>query len=256
MRLHKILHQLGGRASGGYIHPMTAPDPRKSKFGLLPQIVVAIALGVVFGSFFPDWLTRIFVTLNGLFGEFLGFIIPLIILGLIAPAIAELGRGAGRLLAITAAIAYSSTIIAGLMGWGASMLVLPRVLPSGGATSLTNPEEALLEPYFAIEIPPLFGVMSALVLAFIVGVALTIIKGEVIHKGFVEFRQIIALLIAKILIPLLPLYIFGIFLNMAQGGQVAAVIGTFLGVVVFVFILTWGLRRLKAPWMVLTLQLA
>lgn len=218
---------------------MSETSPKQRKFGLLPQIIVAIVLGVVFGQFMPDWLTRVFVTFNGIFGEFLNFIIPLIILGLIAPAIAELGKGAGRWLAVTAAIAYTSTVVAGLVGWGTSMLVLPQVLPEGGAEGLTNPEEALLAPYFTLEMPPLFGVMSALVFAFIVGVALTAIKSEVILKGAVEFRGIVNLVISKTLIPLLPLYIFGIFLNMTQGGQVAAVIGTFLGVVVFVFILTW-----------------
>ena len=223
-----------------------AAQKKKFTFGLLPQIVVAIALGVLFGNFFPDWLTRVFVTFNGVFGQFLGFAIPLIILGLIAPAIAELGRGAGRWLAITAALAYGSTLIAGLMGLGASLVVLPRVLPEGGAPSLTNPDEALLAPYFALEIPPLFGVMSALVLAFIVGVALTVIdRGGSLHRGFLEFRDIVNLVIQKILIPLLPIYIFGIFLNMTQGGQVATVIATFLGVVVFVFILTWIMLLLQ-----------
>ncbi|NLE97571.1 MAG: dicarboxylate/amino acid:cation symporter [Propionibacterium sp.] len=224
---------------------MTQTAPKKRNFGLLPQIVVAIVLGVVLGQFLPDWLTRVFVTFNGLFGEFLNFIIPLIILGLIAPAIAELGKGAGRWLAITAAIAYTSTIIAGLLGWGTSMLVLPRVLPEGGAQSLANPEESLLEAYFVIEMPPLFGVMSALVFAFIIGVALTAIKGDVILRGATEFRDIINLVIAKILIPLLPLYIFGIFLNMAQSGQVFTIIATFLGVVVFVFSLTWVMLILQ-----------
>jgi len=222
-----------------------AAQKKKFTFGLLPQIVVAIALGVLFGNFFPDWLTRVFVTFNGVFGQFLGFAIPLIILGLIAPAIAQLGRGAGRWLGITAALAYGSTLTAGLMGLGASLLVLPRVLPEGGAPSLTNPDEALLAPYFALEIPPLFGVMSALVLAFIVGVAMTVIQGDSLQRGFLEFREVINLVIQKILIPLLPIYIFGIFLNMTQGGQVATVIATFLGVVVFVFILTWIMLLLQ-----------
>lgn len=218
---------------------------KKPKIGLLWKVLIAIVLGIVCGLFFPDWLTAVFVTFNMLFGQFLGFCIPLIILGLIAPAIADLGRGAGKWLALTAAIAYGSTIFAGLMGWGTSMLVLPRVLPDGGATSLTNPEKSLLKPYFELEIPPVLGVMTALVLAFIVGVALTVIKGKVILGGVHEFREIIVLVIEKALIPFLPLYIFGIFLNMTQGGQVAAVIATFLGVVIFVFILTWIMLALQ-----------
>jgi len=225
---------------------MSAPTQARAgkRPSLLILIVIAIALGVVCGLFFPDWLTRVFVTFNALFGQLLSFAIPLIILGLIAPAIADLGRGAGKWLAITAGIAYLSTLTAGLMGYGASMLVLPRVLP-GDTESVTNPDESLLSSYFTLEIPPLFGVTSAVVLAFIVGVALTAIKGHVLHDAFREFRELVNWIITKIIIPLLPIYIFGIFLNMTQGGQVASVIVTFLGVVVFVFILTWIMLLLQ-----------
>ena len=217
----------------------------RPRLGLLPQIGIAIALGVICGLFFPDALTRIFITFNALFGQFLGFAIPLIIVGLIAPAIAELGRGAGKWLGITAGIAYLSTLIAGFMGYGASMLVLPKVLPAGGAPSLTNPDEALLSAYFTLEIPPLFGVTTAVVLAFVVGIALTAIKGGSLLNGFRELRELVNWMISKIIIPLLPLYIFGIFLNMTQGGQVATVIVTFLGVIIFVFILTWIMLLLQ-----------
>lgn len=65
------------------------------KLGLLPKIVIAIGLGIVCGLFFPDWLVRIFITINGLFGNFLGFIIPLLILGLVAPGIADLVKVPG-----------------------------------------------------------------------------------------------------------------------------------------------------------------
>ena len=221
------------------------PESRSRRPSLLILIVIAIALGVVCGLFFPAGLTRVFVTFNALFGQFLGFAIPLIILGLIAPAIAELGRGAGKWLAITAGIAYLSTLIAGFMGFGASMLVLPRVLPSDPPEALTNPETSLLEPYFSLDIPALFGVTTAVVLAFVVGVALTAIKAPTLLTAFVEFRGLVNWMITKIIIPLLPIYIFGIFLNMTQGGQVATVIVTFLGVVVFVFILTWIMLLLQ-----------
>ncbi|RRD45297.1 dicarboxylate/amino acid:cation symporter [Tessaracoccus sp. OH4464_COT-324] len=219
---------------------MEATDVRSGpKLGLLWQVLIAIIAGIALGFVFPDWLTRVFVTINMLFSQFLGFFIPLIILGLITPAIADLGRGAGKWLAVTAAIAYGSTIVAGFLGWGASTLVLPRVLPDSGVKELTNPDKALLEPYFQLQIPPVLGVMSALVLAFILGVAITMIKGDLTIRGMHEFREIVNIVISNIIVPFLPVYIFGIFLNMTQGGQVASVIATFLGVVVFVFVLTW-----------------
>ena len=215
---------------------MTASPGRR--IGLLPKIIIAIVLGIVCGLFFPDWLTRVFVTVNGLFGNFLGFVIPLIILGLIAPAISELGAGAGKWLAVTTAIAYGSTLFAGLLGFGVSMAVLPGLLADKKVGSVTNPEDSLLAPYFKVEMAPAFGVMTALLLAFVIGVALTTIKGDVIHRGFVEFREIINKVITAIIIPLLPLYIFGIFLNMTAAGETFNVITTFLGVILLVFALT------------------
>lgn len=211
---------------------------RRRSIGLLPKILIAIVLGIVCGLFFPEWLTRAFVTFNGLFGNFLSFIIPLIIVGLITPAIAELGKGAGKWLAITAAIAYGSTLFAGFLGFATSMAVYPTLLAGKTAQSVTNPEDALLTPYFTVEMPQLMGVMTALILAFVVGVGLTLVDGEVIRRGFVEFRDIVNRVISGVLIPLLPLYIFGVFLNMTAAGQVWNVITTFMGVIVMVFALT------------------
>ncbi|WP_226346046.1 dicarboxylate/amino acid:cation symporter [Agilicoccus flavus] len=214
---------------------MSAP---RRRIGLLPRIVVAIVLGVICGLFFPEWLTRVFVTFNGIFGNFLAFVIPLIIVGLITPAIAELGRGAGTWLAATAAIAYGSTVFAGLLGFGVSSLVLPGLLAGRSAQSVTNPEDALLAPFFEIEMPPVMGVMTALVLAFVVGVTLTVVRGDVVARAFSELRDIVNTVIAAVIIPLLPVYVFGIFLNMTTAGQVWAVVTTFLGVVLMVFALT------------------
>ncbi|SDB80013.1 Na+/H+-dicarboxylate symporter [Raineyella antarctica] len=213
-------------------------DKKQFSLGLLPRILIAIVLGIITGLFFPDGLTRVFVTFNGLFGNFLSFIIPLIIVGLITPAISELGRGAGKWLLATAAIAYGSTLFAGFFAYGASMLFLPRVLAGRSAVTLANPEDALLAPYFKVEMPPLLGVMSALILAFVVGVALTAIHGDVLERGFAELRDVVNKVISSVIIPLLPLYIFGIFLNMTAAGEVFTVISTFLGVILMVFALT------------------
>ncbi len=212
--------------------------PRRRRLGLLAWVLIAIVLGIGCGLVFPDWLVRVFATFNGLFSNYLGFIIPLIIVGLITPAISELGQGAGKWLGITAAIAYGSTLFAGFLAFAASMLVLPSLLAGRSMTTAANPEDALLGAFFTVEMPPVFSVMTALVLSFLLGVFLTFIKGDVLHRGFVEFREIVDLVIRVTLIPLLPLYIFGIFLNMSATGEAFSIISTFLGVVAFVFALT------------------
>lgn len=213
-------------------------EKAKFKLGLLPKIGIAILLGVGLGFIFPVWLTRVFVTFNYVFAQFLGFMIPLIIIGLITPAIASLGRGAGKWLGITAGIAYISTLLAGLFALLVGSLLFPALLKNQVAQATSNPEDALLTPFFMIDIATLMPVMTALVLAFVMGVGLTLIKGTTLNQGFDEFRDIVNKAISGILIPLLPLYIFGIVLNMTKAGEVFRVIGTFLSIVLIVFAMT------------------
>lgn len=125
----------------------------KRKTGLLPRVVAAIAAGILGGLFLPDWTVRIALTFNALFGEFLAFVIPLLILGLVAPGIADLGCGAGRLLALTAALAYGFTLVSGFGTYFAGRALFP-VLLEGASASL--PENgAQLSPYFTVAMPPL-----------------------------------------------------------------------------------------------------
>lgn len=211
---------------------------RLRKLHLLVKVLIAIVLGIGLGSVLPEFVVRVFVTFNSVFGNFLGFIIPLLIIGLITPAIDELGRGAGKWLAITAGLAYASTVLAGLFSWGTSMLVWPRLLAGTDITELADPESGLAVPFFTIDMPPMFGVMSALVFAFVVGVALTAFDAPALHQVFSDFREVINIVIRVVIVPLLPLYIFGIFLNMTFAGQVWDVITAFAGVVLVVFALT------------------
>lgn len=212
---------------------------KKIKLGLLPNVAIAIALGVVCGLFFPDWLVRIFLTINSLFGNFLNFIIPLLILGLVAPGIADLGKGAGRLLLITALLAYGFTLFSGFFTYFTCDLVYPWLLNSADKLHpIEGDVPAGLASYFTIEMPPLMGVMTALILAFTLGLGMSVIDGDRLKGGMEDFKDIINKVITAIIIPLLPLYIFGIFLNMTHSGQVSGVMGVFLKIIVVIFVLT------------------
>ena len=207
------------------------------KFGLLPRIILAIGLGIAVGLVSPDWLTKIFATFNGLFGNFLGFAIPLIIIGFIAPGIGTMGKGAGKLLGITTGIAYGSTIIAGLFAYFTATTLYPVILKNQSLKEFGNPEEALLSPYFTVDMPPIMGVMSALLMAFTIGLGLAAIKGDALQNAMNDFRDIVEKLIEKTIIPLLPIHIFGIFANMTQGGQVSAIMSVFAKVFVMIIAL-------------------
>ncbi|MBQ3666991.1 MAG: dicarboxylate/amino acid:cation symporter [Elusimicrobiaceae bacterium] len=207
------------------------------KWGLLPRVILAIALGIVCGLFVPSWLMRAVLTFNGLFGNFLGFIIPLLILGLVAPGIAELGRSAGKLLFITAALAYGFTLASGFFSYAVSAVTFPYLLDSStGIASFSQIAE--LKPYFVIAMPPVFSVMTALVLAFTLGLGMAVIQGSRLKGVMMDFRDIIDKVIVKVIIPLLPIYIFGIFMNMTVNGQVAKVLGVFAQIIVIIFAIT------------------
>ena len=217
----------------------------KIKFGLLPRIILAIALGVLIGSFAPEWLARAFATFTALFGNFLNFIVPLIILGFIAPGIAKLGKGSGKLLGLATFFAYFSTIIAGIMAFVAASSILPNFMEAGSMSNIDDPEHALAASYIALEMPPVFGVMSALILAFLLGIGMASTGSKTMASFFDEFQAVIEKTISFVIIPLLPIHIFGIFGNMAYGGAVAEILSLFAVVFVMIIILHWIMLLLQ-----------
>lgn len=213
---------------------------------LLVRVLLGIVLGIACGLFFPEPLARVFLTFNGLFSAFLGFLIPLLIVGLVTPAIGDLGRGAGKWLAVTAAIAYASTVLSGVLAYGVARSSYPWLL--GGAQevdALANPEDSALTGFFALEMEPVFGVMTALLLAFCLGVGITLIPGDTLHRTMDDLRRIIMRIVELVIIPLLPVYIFGMFMSLTMNGQILTVVATFLKVVVLAVVLSAVLLSLQ-----------
>lgn len=211
------------------------------KIGLLPKVIVAIILGILCSLFFPEWLAAVFTTFNALFGNFLGFFIPLLILGLVAPGIAELGSRAGKLLLITALLAYGFTLFSGFSTYFNCRLVYPSLLENATLANVGNTAAQEIEPYFTIAMPPLMDVMSSLIFAFTIGLGTAAVKGKALRKVLVDFRKVINKIIVALIIPLLPFYIFGIFLQMGMSGQVMSVMSVFLKIIILIFVLTVGL---------------
>ena len=210
----------------------------KLKLGLLPKVIIAIVAGIVVSMFFPMWATRIFVTITAIFASFLSFVIPLIILGLVAPGIADLGKGAGKLLAITALIAYGSTIFAGFFSYFTTRWSLPMLLSTEELTNGSNLSFVeTVSSFFAIDMPPVMSVTTSLILAFVIGLGVAAIDGDKTKMLLQEFREIIIMVIEKVIIPFLPLYIFGIFLKIGAEGQVALVLGLFFKVIIVIFVM-------------------
>lgn len=215
---------------------MDSPKPLHRRIGLLGYIFIAIIAGIGMGRFAPEWVVRIFVTFNGLFSQFLGFIIPLLILGLVAPAIVEIGKGAGKMLLFTVALAYTATIMAGLLSYFTGAALFPDMIDPDGFAAETG-ASVQLTPFFTIEIDPLMTVTSALVLAFVLGLCVARLTSVAMRRALSDLREVIIIVIKAVIVPLLPLYILGIFANMTFCGQVTGILSTFLKVIGVIFAL-------------------
>lgn len=206
---------------------------------LLFWVLVAIIAGAILGQFLPSWAVVPFATFNDIFGKYLNFVVPLIIIGLVTPAIFELGRSGGKWLIVTVMIAYGSTMVAGFGTWGIASMLFPWLLAGQKVPDLASPENAvssIMDPTFSM--PPAFGVMTALILAIVLGLGMAAVRANKMMAIFREFRELVMKVILKTIVPLLPLHIFGIFLNMSKSGQFAQVLVALGKVFIFSFVLT------------------
>ena len=199
---------------------------KKIKIGLLPRIIIAIILGIAIGTIFPAPLVRIFVTFNGIFSEFLNFSIPLIIVGLVTVAIADIGKGAGKMLLVTALIAYGATLFSGFLSYFTGVTVFPSLIEVGAPLEEVSEAHGIL-PYFSV----------SLILAFTLGLGLAALHSDALKSVARDFQEIIVRMISAVILPLLPLYIFGIFLNMTHSGQVYAILMVFIKIIGVIFLL-------------------
>jgi Na+/H+-dicarboxylate symporter len=198
---------------------------KKLKLGLFPKVVIAIVIGALLGLILPDVIVRILKTFNVLFAQLLKFVVPLLVLGLVTPSIANLGRGAGKMLLTVMLIAYCSTVCGALFSYGVSSNILPMYLNPGELSAEAVSEKEFL-PYIDLKIPPICDIMTALVLSFVIGVGIIFTGANGLKRGFEEFGEIVKLTIEKVIIPFLPVYIFTMICEMSAQGVIDVVLGT------------------------------
>ncbi len=231
------------------------------KIPLILWIAIAIGAGVLIGLFTPgmisgindatgaaiptDLIVQLFVSFSTVFSAFLSFAIPLIIIGFIVPGIGSLAQGAGKMLGITVGLAYLSSILAGFLALASALLLYPIILKGQQLASFDNPENALSTGYVSIQLTPIMGVLSALILSFILGLGITALKTRAMLNLFEDFQVIVEKMLSYVIIPLLPVHILGVFANMTLAGQVAKILTVFI----FVFLMIFALH-----WITLTLQ--
>lgn len=210
------------------------------KLGLVPRLIIAIGLGIAGGQVLGPNLIRIFVTFSSIFSAFLGFIIPIMIVALITKGIADLSENAGKLLLVTVAVAYGSTLLAGSLAYGSASVFFPSFITADLVEKITAAGDGL-EPFFSIPLAPMLDVMAAIVFAFIMGIGVSWLrgqgKGETLYEVFSDFQDIIIKVLNLVVIPLLPLFIAGNFANMSYSGSVFAVLSIFWKVFLVVIVL-------------------
>ncbi|MDR3982769.1 MAG: dicarboxylate/amino acid:cation symporter [Dysosmobacter sp.] len=212
-------------------------EKKKKKLGLLPKLLIAIVLGLVIGTICQkigdagELIIQIGATYNSIFGNFLNFCIPLIIIGFVVPGIADLGTGAGKTLAATTGVAYLSTIIAGSLAFVVDMALFPSLVHADMfMADAQNAEETALSGLFTIEMPPIMGVMEALLISFILGLGLTLIKNDTLKLAIKDFSEIVTKLVGGVVIPLLPFHVYGIFAKLTYAGTIVELMTSFIKV--------------------------
>ncbi|MGN0230677.1 MAG: dicarboxylate/amino acid:cation symporter [Muribaculaceae bacterium] len=195
------------------------------KIGLFPKVLCAIIVGSLLGMVAPEFLVRIFKTFNGIFAQLLKFIVPLLVLGLVTPSICRLGKGAGKILITVMGLSYMSTICAGFFAYGSASYLLPHYLSVGEISSAAAAAQEVT-PYISLKIPPVCDILTALCLSFMLGVGGIFTNTPALRKGFDEFGEIVKLTIERVIIPLLPWYIFTMMCEMSFKGQLSIVMGS------------------------------
>ena len=207
------------------------------KIPLLAKLILAVTLGIVLGSFLPTSIIRGFVTFSSIFSSFLGFTIPLIIVGFIVPGISQVSNNAGKLLGLSTGVAYVSTLIAGTFAFLVAKVALPNLLANSTLQTFQNPEDLMLKGYIEFKMTPIFDVTTALVISFILGIGISATKSESLKQGFNDFGEIIEKLLSSLIIPLLPFYILGVFMNITASGEVFKILKIFALVFVLIIVL-------------------
>lgn len=203
---------------------------------LVLKLIAGILAGLLLGLYAPEWVARVLFTAKTVIGQLITFTIPLIILFFIMSGIASLPKNSGKLLGKTVALSYCSTILAGLFAFTVASYLIPQFTTAAEPTTATAIK---LASYVNLEIPPLFGVMSALAAAFVFGIGISATQATDLRRVADQGRDIIDRLLAKVIIPLLPFYIAGVFVEMTVEGTVFATLKTFGVVLVMAILMHW-----------------
>ena len=207
----------------------------------MPKLIIGIILGILIGMYLPEWVGRLIVTASSLFSMFLKFVIPMMILAFVTMGIADLTQGAGKLLGITAAISYASTLIAGSVSFFVANSLFMSFMDPKALERIAKTAGISVAPYLSLSVTPILDTLAAVLLAFILGLCMSTMRGKEIGNTLYDFMKDFSAIINKVLhtiiVPFLPLYICGTFIDMTRSGKTFAILGILWKVFIIVIIM-------------------
>lgn len=196
------------------------------------KLLLGIIVGIIVGLIVPESVMTVIVPIKNIMGQLINFIVPLIVIGFIAPSITKLGSSASRMLGVALVIAYASSVLAALLSMTAGYVLIPIMNNATEAAALKE----LPADVFSLQIPQIMPVMSALVFSVLIGLAAVWTKAKTITTILDEFQKIVLDIVSKIVIPILPFFIACTFCCLAYEGTITKQLPIFLKAVVVVLI--------------------
>lgn len=206
---------------------------KKSFFNsLVFKLILGIITGIFIGQIANEPAILVVSSIKTILGDLIGYIVPLIILGFVTPAIVSLKENAGKILTVTLIICYLSSVGAGTVSFLAGKVIIPNL---NIASNVAGAKE-IPESIFKLSIDPIMPVMTALVTSILFGIAIILTKSETWENLLLELNNIVLKIVDILVINMLPFYIASTFAVLSYEGVVLQELPVFLKIILIVII--------------------
>lgn len=199
---------------------------------LVLKLLAGLVVGALLGFVANESVMNVVVSVRHILGQIIFFLVPLVIVGFITPAIIRLGQQASKILVVAVLLAYVSSLGAALFSTFSGYLIIPHLTVSSATETLRT----LPQMVFQLDIPPLFSVMSALTLALLFGLGVALTQSETMSRLFAELEKVVSWLINKVMIPILPFFVGLSFMGLAYEGSLTRHLPVFVSMVALVIV--------------------
>ena len=199
---------------------------------LVFKLIIAIIIGIFLGQNINENLVGVVDAIKRILGDFIGYMVPLIILGFITPSIVSLKDSAGKILSVTLAICYISSVGAATMSLFAGRIIIPNLNIAENVVSANELPKAI----FNLEIAPIMPVMTALITSVLIGLSVLWTNSKTWENLLLEFNKIVLAMVDKVVIRFLPFYIGLTFTELSYEGVVIHELPVFLKIILIVIV--------------------